>query len=73
MTSVDLIRSTAVTETIPYAYAAVTPPRRLVFIAGACPLDHDGAIVSPGDVAAQAQQVMADLEVALGAAGCWVH
>jgi enamine deaminase RidA (YjgF/YER057c/UK114 family) len=47
----------------------VTPPGRLVFTAGACPLDQDGAVVSPGDVAAQAQQVMANLAVALGAAG----
>jgi enamine deaminase RidA (YjgF/YER057c/UK114 family) len=69
MTSVELVRSAALAETIPYAYAAVTPPGRLVFTAGACPLDHNGAVVSPGDVAAQAQQVMANLEVALGAAG----
>jgi enamine deaminase RidA (YjgF/YER057c/UK114 family) len=69
MTSVELVRSTALTDTTPYAYAAVTPPGRLVFTAGACPLDHDGAVVSPGDVAAQAQRVMANLAVALGAAG----
>ena len=69
MTSVELIRSTGLTQTVPYAYAAVTPPGRLVFTAGACPLDHDSAVVSPGDVAAQAQQVMANLAVALEAAG----
>jgi enamine deaminase RidA (YjgF/YER057c/UK114 family) len=69
MTSVELVRSTALAEAIPYAYAAVTPPGQLVFTAGACPLDLDGAVVSPGDVAAQARQVMANLAVALGAAG----
>jgi enamine deaminase RidA (YjgF/YER057c/UK114 family) len=69
MTSVQLVRSTALTDKAPYAYAAVTPPGRLVFTAGACPLDRDGAVVSPGDVAAQAQRVMANLAVALGAAG----
>jgi enamine deaminase RidA (YjgF/YER057c/UK114 family) len=69
MTSVELVRSTALSEVVPYAYAAVTAPGRLVFTAGACPLDHDGAVVSPGDVAAQAEQVMANLAVALGAAG----
>ena len=69
MTSVELVRSAALTDTTPYAYAAVTPPGRLVFTAGACPLDHDGAVVSPGNVAAQAQRVMANLAVALGAAG----
>jgi enamine deaminase RidA (YjgF/YER057c/UK114 family) len=69
MTSVELVRSTALTDKAPYAYAAVTPPGRLVFTAGACPLDRDGAVVSPGDVAAQAQRAMANLAVALGAAG----
>jgi enamine deaminase RidA (YjgF/YER057c/UK114 family) len=69
MTSVELVRSTALAEATPYAYAAVTPPGQLVFTAGACPLDHDGAVVSPGDFAAQARQVMANLAVALGAAG----
>ena len=37
MTSVELVRSTALTDTVQYAYAAVTPPGRLVFTAGACP------------------------------------
>lgn len=69
MTSVELVRSAALTDTTPYAYASVTPPGRLVFTAGACPLGADGAVVSPGDVAAQAQRVMANLEEALGAAG----
>ena len=69
MTRIELVRSTALTDTVPYAYAAVTPPDDSVFTAGACPLDQDGAVVSPGDVAAQAQQVMANLAVALGAAG----
>ena len=69
MTPVELVRSTALTDTVPYAYAAVTSPGRLVFTAGACPLDYDGTVVSPGDVAAQAQRVMANLAVALAAAG----
>jgi enamine deaminase RidA (YjgF/YER057c/UK114 family) len=42
---------------------------RLVFTAGACPLDQSGAIVCPGDVAGQAEQVMANLLIALHAAG----
>jgi enamine deaminase RidA (YjgF/YER057c/UK114 family) len=69
MTSVELVRSTTLTDTVPYAYAAVTPPGRLVFTAGACPLDRNGVVVAPGDVAAQAQRVMANLAAALGAAG----
>jgi enamine deaminase RidA (YjgF/YER057c/UK114 family) len=69
MMSVELVRSDALTDTALYAYAAVTPPGRLVFTAGACPLDQEGAVVSPGDVTAQAQRVMANLAVALSAAG----
>jgi enamine deaminase RidA (YjgF/YER057c/UK114 family) len=69
MTSVELVRSNVLADTVPFAYAAVTPPGRLVFTAGACPLDQEGGVVSPGDVAAQAQRVMANLAVALSAAG----
>ena len=54
----------------PYAYAAVVEPgTRLVLTAGACPLDADGETVAPGDVAAQAAAVVANLRVALRAAG----
>jgi len=69
MTLVELVHTSALAQTSPYAYAAITPPGRLVFTAGACPLDAEGAVVSPGDVAAQATQVMANLAVALDAAG----
>jgi enamine deaminase RidA (YjgF/YER057c/UK114 family) len=65
-----LVRSPDLTDTAPYAYAAVAPPgARLVFTAGACPLDADGATIAPGDVAAQAEQVMQNLRIALQAAG----
>jgi enamine deaminase RidA (YjgF/YER057c/UK114 family) len=68
--SVELVRAPELASRAPYAYAAVTPPgRRLIFTAGACPLDAAGEIVAPGDVAAQAAQVMDNLEVALRAAG----
>ena len=42
---------------------------RLVFAAGACPLDQAGETVAPGDVAAQARQCVANLVTALAAAG----
>jgi len=54
---------------VPYAYASIAPPGSLVFTAGACPLDQDERIVGPGDVRAQARQVMANLTEALAAAG----
>jgi enamine deaminase RidA (YjgF/YER057c/UK114 family) len=67
--TVTLVRAAGLAPRVPYAYAAVVPPgRRLVFTAGACPLDAAGETVA-GDVAAQAAQVMDNLEVALRAAG----
>jgi len=65
-----LVRAAELTDSAPYAYAAVSPPgARLVFTAGACPLDAAGETVAPGDVAAQAEQVMQNLQIALRAAG----
>ncbi|MER7164822.1 RidA family protein [Micromonospora sp. NPDC000207] len=67
---VTLVRVPALSDAAEYAYAAVVAPStRLVFTAGACPLDADGATVAPGDHAAQARQVMANLTTALAAAG----
>jgi enamine deaminase RidA (YjgF/YER057c/UK114 family) len=67
---VELVRAPTLTDTAPYAYAAITPPGSLVFTAGACPLDDAGRVVSPGDVAAQAERVMTNLVEALAASGC---
>lgn len=65
---VQLIRSPTLAET-PYAYAATAPSgSRLIFLAGACPLNDDGTTISPGDYAAQAARCMATLTAALRAA-----
>src|SRR6476469_8825286 len=65
-----LVRVPELASIVPYAYAAVTPPgRRLVFTAGACPLDSAGEVVAPGDLRSQTMQVMDNLESALHAAG----
>jgi enamine deaminase RidA (YjgF/YER057c/UK114 family) len=68
-TGIELVRPPALCATAPYAYAAVTDPGRMVFTAGACPLDADGTTVAVGDVPGQARQVMANLATALEAAG----
>ncbi|HEU5037276.1 MAG TPA: RidA family protein [Nocardioides sp.] len=67
---VELVRAPTLSDDVPYAYAAMVGPGSLVFTAGACPLDDDGAVVAPGDAAAQARRVMDNLEVALAASGC---
>jgi enamine deaminase RidA (YjgF/YER057c/UK114 family) len=67
---VRLVRSDDLAADVPYAYAATTQaPPRLVFTAGACPLDASGSTVAVGDIAGQAEQVMANLRAALAAAG----
>jgi enamine deaminase RidA (YjgF/YER057c/UK114 family) len=52
----------------PYHYAAVAEGGRMVFAAGACPIDEDGVVV-PGGLEAQAQKAVENLFVALDAAG----
>jgi len=70
MGRVELIRSAALTDKAPYAYAAMVPGgTTLLFTAGACPLDAEGAIGPIGDVAGQARVTMDNLVTALAAAG----
>jgi enamine deaminase RidA (YjgF/YER057c/UK114 family) len=67
---IELVRAPDLSDRAPYAYASVAhDATRLLFTAGACPLDADGNTVAIGDVAGQAEQVMANLRAALRAAG----
>ncbi|WP_091234552.1 RidA family protein [Microbacterium sp. 3J1] len=69
MTSVRLIRTPALAPA-PYAHAATAPAgSRLIFLAGACPLDEDGRTTAPGDYAAQAAHCIRTLRTALRASG----
>jgi enamine deaminase RidA (YjgF/YER057c/UK114 family) len=66
---VQLIRSAALADA-PYAYAATAPSgSRLIFLAGACPLNADGTTAAPGDYAAQAARCVETLTSALEVAG----
>ena len=65
----ELVRVPTLTQEVPYAYAAVAAGGT-VYAAGACPLDEAGDVVAPGDVAAQAERVMRNLEQALRATRC---
>ncbi|MFF2388315.1 RidA family protein [Agromyces sp. NPDC058104] len=70
MTAVTLIRSDSLFAGAPYAYAATAPAgARLVFLAGACPLDEDGSTAGIGDVSAQAAKCVENLRTALTDAG----
>ena len=68
--TVQLIRSSELSDVAEYAYAATAPANaRYIHLAGACPIDATGATVAPGDYRAQAQKVMDNLVTALTAAG----
>lgn len=70
MEAITLVRSRILTQDVDYAYAATAPTgARMVWTAGACPLDESGATVAVGDYAGQAEQVMRNLRTALNEAG----
>lgn len=70
MSAVELIRAPNLSDVAEYAYAATAPAgSRLIFLAGACPLNADGSTAAVGDYAGQAAQAMANLRAALAAAG----
>lgn len=70
---VKLIRSSTLSDVAEYAYAATAPAgSRLVFLAGACPLDADGNTVGVGDYAVQAITCVETLRAALTAAGAGI-
>lgn len=67
--AVTLIRSSSLSDTAEYAYAATAPAdARLIFLAGSCPLKEDGSTVGIGDYAAQAAKCIENMSTALAAA-----
>ena len=68
--TVSLIHSAELSDVAQYAYAATAPAEaRIIFFAGACPLNLDGSTAGVGDIAAQAGKAMENLVIALSAAG----
>ncbi|MFV9633181.1 RidA family protein [Mycobacterium neumannii] len=69
-TSVRLIRSSTLSDVAEYAYAATAPSdARLIFLAGACPLNDDGSTAAVGDYAGQAAACVETMTRALAEAG----
>ncbi|SHF66245.1 RidA family protein [Streptoalloteichus hindustanus] len=68
--AVTLIRSTRLSTVAEYAYAATAPAdARLIFLAGACPLNEDGTTAAVGDYAGQAAKAVENMRIALDDAG----
>ncbi|ALJ20067.1 RidA family protein [Microbacterium sp. No. 7] len=71
--AVRLIRASTLSDVAEYAYAATAPKdARLIFLAGSCPLDEDGATVAVGDYAGQAAACIETMKRALAAAGATI-
>jgi len=69
-TSVRLIRSASLSGVAEYAYAATAPKdARLIFLAGACPLNDDGTTAAVGDYAGQAERCVQTMTTALADSG----
>jgi enamine deaminase RidA (YjgF/YER057c/UK114 family) len=72
--AVTLIRSGSLSDVAEYAYAATAPAgSRLIFLAGACPLNEDGTTAAVGDYAGQAAKAFENLRTALADAGASVE
>jgi enamine deaminase RidA (YjgF/YER057c/UK114 family) len=68
--SVTLIRSSSLSGVAGYAYAATAPAgARLIFLAGACPLNEDGSTAAVGDYRGQAAKAFENMRIALADAG----
>ena len=72
--AIRLIRSEALSDVAEYAYAAaVEGGTRLIFLAGACPLQKDGSTAAVDDYAGQASKCIENLKEALRAAGATIE
>ncbi|WUI02938.1 Rid family hydrolase [Spirillospora sp. NBC_00431] len=68
--AVTLIRSSSLSDVAEYAYAATAPAgSRLIFLAGACPLNEDGSTAAAGDYAGQAAKAVENMRTALADSG----
>ncbi len=74
MTEKSLLRPEGLVQSPAFSHVAVVPPgATTIYVGGQNAVDASGALVGGQDVAAQTRQVMANLGVALAAAGADVH
>jgi enamine deaminase RidA (YjgF/YER057c/UK114 family) len=74
MAQTSLLRPEGLVRSPAFSHVAIVPPgATTVYIGGQNAVDGDGTLVGGDDVAAQTQQVMTNLHVALAAAGASVQ
>jgi len=74
MTQNSLLSPEGLVQSPAFSHVAVVPPgATTIYIGGQNAVTADDTLVGGDDIAAQTQQVMANLHVALAAAGATVH
>ena len=74
MTQISLLRPEGLAQSPAFSHVAVVPPgATTIYIGGQNAVTADHTLVGENDIAAQTQQVMTNLQVALAAAGASVH
>ncbi len=69
MTEIEHIRPASMANSPAYTHVVAARGARTLYISGQVAQDGDGKLVGEGDLAAQTEQVMKNLETALAAAG----
>jgi enamine deaminase RidA (YjgF/YER057c/UK114 family) len=74
MTEIQLLRPKGLFASPAFSHVAIVPPgATTVYVGGQNAVDQNGELVGGADVAAQTQQVMANLATALDAAGAGIE
>jgi len=74
MTQISLLRPEGLVQSPAFSHVAIVPPgATTIYVGGQNAVDGDGKLVGGDDVAAQTQQVMTNLHIALAAAGAGVQ
>ncbi len=74
MAQISLLRPEGLVQSPAFSHVAIVPPgATTIYVGGQNAVTADGTLVGEGDVAAQTRQTMANLHVALAAAGATVH
>jgi len=74
MSQISLLRPEGLVQSPAFSHVAVVPPgATTIYVGGQNAVTADGTLVGGDDAAAQTEQVMANLQVALAAAGATVH
>ncbi len=69
MSTVDYPRPEGLLHNAAFSQVVVASGRRMIYVSGQVSIDAGGALVGAGDLAAQTEQAMRNLGLALGAAG----